>query len=352
MTKKIPGQEFFSETMDKAARSVLLDANIHKLIMSFVQGTKFYNLGWKSIFFFRYNCAIREKEKKGIKMKDAEDIIRLGSYFNQFSLIEKYQDEYVQVIENLQKNPQALLYSQYNEITVSDCACKFGNVKFFDWINQKNIPIGIEDAILFASTYGHINILEYIYQNQINVRKEADESILPMERKIRYGGQNALVGSTYRAENPYIRAIYNNHFDVLKWLIEHPLTKISFSTNFMEYTTDQLLMHSAAHNSLEMTMWLKENCPSSYCSDALDVAASFGHLDIVKYLFENRAESCSYAFTRSLTNSRENVAKFLIQNVSKNVRDKMVAQLRKAKPTPTLTSLLAWVDLTSHQPGK
>lgn len=71
---------------------------------------------------------------------------------------------------------------------------------------------------------------------------------------------------------------------------------------------------AASNGHLEVVKYLHENKQS--CSKkAIDEAASSGHLDVIKFLHENRTEGCTtQAIVNAIEHQQEETAKFLNEN--------------------------------------
>src|SRR5437016_230119 len=69
--------------------------------------------------------------------------------------------------------------------------------------------------------------------------------------------------------------------------------------SFTKYAMD----FAASNGHLEVIKWLHQNRKEGCNDDAMDNAASNGHLDVVKWLHENRTEGCT---THAMDNAAEN----------------------------------------------
>lgn len=67
--------------------------------------------------------------------------------------------------------------------------------------------------------------------------------------------------------------------------------------------SDQAMVLAAAQGHLEMVRWLHQNRGEGATVDALDLAATFGRLEVVKWLHENRDEGCT---TRAMDGAARN----------------------------------------------
>src|SRR6476661_2624364 len=72
---------------------------------------------------------------------------------------------------------------------------------------------------------------------------------------------------------------------------------------------------AAMNGHLNVIKWLHENKKEGCTTRAMDWAADHGHLEIVKWLHENRKEGCTTgAMDRAATNSHLEVVKWLHEN--------------------------------------
>ncbi len=91
------------------------------------------------------------------------------------------------------------------------------------------------------------------------------------------------------------------------------LSGIVYSTNltFTTYAMD----FAAANGHLEVVKWLHNNRKEGCTTWAMDWAALNGHLDVIKWLHENRTEGCTkYAMDMSTRNGHLEVCMWLHEN--------------------------------------
>ena len=106
----------------------------------------------------------------------------------------------------------------------------------------------------------------------------------------------------------------NNFFDYAAWngalvLLKRLPVSISGSKKAMDW--------AAQEGHLQVVKWLHENRSEGCTSDAMDGAAQEGHLDVVKWLHENRSEGCtSDAMDGAAQEGHLDVVKWLHENRS------------------------------------
>lgn len=117
----------------------------------------------------------------------------------------------------------------------------------------------------------------------------------------------------------------------IRWLHEHnvPLNDYEYSvivdlamsshlavTIYMHqqgYQCTTVAMDWAAQTGhLDIVKWLHENREEGCTSKAMDYAAEYGHLDVVQFLHEHRSEGCTtYAMDKAAQNGHLEVLEFL-----------------------------------------
>ena len=112
--------------------------------------------------------------------------------------------------------------------------------------------------------------------------------------------------------HPLKHAIKGNHLNIVKWLLKNNYELTDCCTkNAMEY--------AALYGHIEIVKYLHENTHLSGvegCTTfAMNMAASNGHIEIVKYLHENRTEGCTtYAMDNAARNGHIDIVKWLHEN--------------------------------------
>jgi hypothetical protein len=83
--------------------------------------------------------------------------------------------------------------------------------------------------------------------------------------------------------------------------------------NRTEGCTVEAMNRAAEYGHLEIVKWLHENRTEGCTKSAMDDAAKYGHLKVVKWLHENRTEGCTtYAMNDAARCGHLEVVKFLI----------------------------------------
>jgi phage tail protein X len=73
--------------------------------------------------------------------------------------------------------------------------------------------------------------------------------------------------------------------------------------------------YAASYGHLDIVKWLHENRTEGCTEQAMNLAASYGHLDIIIYLHTNRTEGCTFrAIDYAAAHGHLEVVKFLYEN--------------------------------------
>jgi hypothetical protein len=104
------------------------------------------------------------------------------------------------------------------------------------------------------------------------------------------------------------KAVENNHFHIVKFIIENNIEDIE-----IEHNSGINPMDLAAENgNLEMFKYLEVHNIGECSKHAMDFAAKNGHIEMVKYLNENRNEGCSeYAMNFAIQNDNLEMIEYL-----------------------------------------
>jgi ankyrin repeat protein len=107
------------------------------------------------------------------------------------------------------------------------------------------------------------------------------------------------------------KAIENNHFHIVKFIVENNIKDIEIEHNSGTNPMDL----AAETGNLEMFKYLEMHNIGECSEIAMDFAAKNGHLEMVKYLNENRNEGCSeYAMTFAIENNNLEIIEYLHMN--------------------------------------
>ncbi|EFA75784.1 hypothetical protein PPL_10839 [Heterostelium album PN500] len=167
------------------------------------------------------------------------------------------------------------------------------------------------ESIVFLVLFGHLDILKYLLKK---MKKPCDEDIL--KRVVaNYGLDGGQIFSTvkYLMENTK-QDISNTLIDdaakkglieVVKYLIEN-----TTATTYTSITMDAV----AGHGDLEFLKQL-HNKHMNCTAKAMHRAAENGHIEVVRFLHENRTEGCRvYTMEKVVANVDFDVFKYLFEN--------------------------------------
>ena len=85
-----------------------------------------------------------------------------------------------------------------------------------------------------------------------------------------------------QSKNFLFRDWYTHDLSLIKWLHKY---NVKCTTKAMDY--------ASRFGHLEIVKFLHENRQEGYTENAMDFASENGHLEIVKFLHENRQEGCT-----------------------------------------------------------
>lgn len=120
-------------------------------------------------------------------------------------------------------------FQHINTTRLLSAAIKAGSLNIIQLLH-KNLPINFDNAILLASTFGHLDIVKYLHQ-KLHLKPETNSS-----------------------GNPIDAATQNNHAKVVHYLVQH--TSLSV-INAIEYATQHNRMHLLSILQLRTRVALK-----------------------------------------------------------------------------------------------
>ena len=170
-------------------------------------------------------------------------------------------------------------------------ASEIGNLEIVKFIvnNGTNICAYFNDALYYSSMNGHIEVVKFLVENEGDIFSK--------------NGDNDL------------RMISNNgYLASIKHLIDN-IDKQKYICSHYNYC----FINAAENGHIEVVKFLAENKANihSYSDKALRSAAKNGHLEVVKFLVENGADihvNSDEALHLSSTFTHEDVVKYLIEN--------------------------------------
>ncbi|EGG19974.1 hypothetical protein DFA_07086 [Cavenderia fasciculata] len=243
-----------------------------------------------------------------------------------------------------------------------------GHLSMVEWLHHNRTETGTTDEMDYACRNGHISIVEWLHFNRTEgcTTKAMDYSktleivqFLHINRTegattdaidnassrgnldiIKYLHSNRTEGCTPKA---WENAIKNNHIDVVKFLYEHKIGQwteevmnqaitYNCSIEMILFIDDKLKVgctsprsvETAAKNGrLDIIQYLQQhhNTTSSssssiWTSKIMDNAVEYGHIDIVKFLHDNRSEGCGgCALSSAAGKGNLEMVEFLYKNI-------------------------------------
>ncbi|ETK73610.1 hypothetical protein F441_19902 [Phytophthora nicotianae CJ01A1] len=174
-------------------------------------------------------------------------------------------------------------------------ACKFGDVSVVKWLMEHPVGLRVAEAyqhhhsagpehfFCLAAEGGHLAVMKYLHEQ----------------------------GYSDNFKDAAVLAVRNNHLDTLKWLLDtHDFHTYGF-----------MVEEAARHRRISILQFFHHNISSGDREflppfrHAIDVAATNGHLDTVKWLHETRSDGCtSLAMNSAAGNGHLDVVKWLHAN--------------------------------------
>jgi len=233
---------------------------------------------------------------------------------------------YFDIVEFLHKNRKE--GPSKNTLVVAASNGHFNIVKFL----HENIPLIYcsKDAINFAAENGHTEVVRYLLKN----RMEGSSSYA-----LEFASLNGhfeiiklLCEQKFKCVQATVNACINNHYDIAEFLIKknrllpspHGFDYTCFKGN---YAIVQLLHESGARcttNAMDMAAqmghldiveYLHINRTEGCTTSAMDLAALGGYLEVVRFLHGNRMEGCTFkAIDNASTRGFLEIVQFLVAN--------------------------------------
>ena len=117
------------------------------------------------------------------------------------------------------------------------------------------------------------------------------------------------------------------NIDILIWLFENKKIYIKHNRLYLNL--------ASKYGHLEVVKWLHENRNDGCSSHAMDHAASNGHIEVVKWLHENRTEGCTiWAMDLASKNGHIEVVKWLHENRTEGCTENAMDCLLYTSPSP------------------
>ena len=178
-------------------------------------------------------------------------------------------------------------------------AAKTGNLFVFKYRkDDPNFNNKLTNIIYFSIERGHLNVVKWLYENNINYSTLSSSLISFKINNIKY--DNYLIHCAAKC----------GHLHIVKWLHYNTSEQCTY-----------LAMNNAAENGyLDVVKFLHNNRQEGCTTNAMDYAAKNGHIEVVKFLYENRKEGCTtHAIEYAEKNGHLDIVKFIYKN---NIEDK------------------------------
>ncbi|EGG18678.1 hypothetical protein DFA_04174 [Cavenderia fasciculata] len=285
--------------------------------------------------------------------------ITKGIHINAGSMVLKSSPRNISSISN--RDILEYLIDHYPNISldgIADNAAKFGNLPIIELLNSSVIGrkhLNQSNVIDIAEKNGHFHIIGYlnnqpIIEHQqltlsleeskssiINNRKEHLEKEFYANRKVPTKNYRTII---YPDEMDMFARL--GYFDNVKDLHENSLKGIEV------YCTTNAINWSSMNGHLNIVKYLNENRLEGCTTDAMDNASSNGHLDIVKYLHLNRTEGCT---TRAMENAIINgdliMFVYLLENRTEGRSSRSPPRFKPYEPPSSSSTLYQAKDIFS-----
>jgi len=173
----------------------------------------------------------------------------------------------------------------------------------------------IQRIALYVKEASIVKLMFYIseYRDLIKTSDyHYDELVLKYSRKNWYTDDLRMIKSLYRLNIQYYNGY--NHMDWAAYNGHIEVVKW-LHENRKESCTTYAMAWAAANGHLEIIKWLHENRKEGCTTYAMNYAASNGHIEIVKWLHENRKEGCTtHAMNWAASEGHLEIVKWLHYN--------------------------------------
>ncbi|EGG19975.1 hypothetical protein DFA_07088 [Cavenderia fasciculata] len=251
-----------------------------------------------------------------------------------------------------------------------DYACRNGHISIVEWLHFNRTEGCTTRAMDYAKTleivqFLHINRTEGATTNAIDNASSTGNLDI-----IKYLYANRTEGCTTKA---WGNAIANNHIDIVKFLYENKIgqwteevmnqaIENNCSIEMILFIDDQLKVgctsptsvETAAKNGrLDIIQYLQQHHNTSFIwtFKIMDNAVEYGHIDIVKFLHDNRSEGCGgCALSSAAGKGNLEMVEFLYKNIVNQSNDK-VNPYTRISSVPVMKYLLEnnIIDMKSAQ---
>ncbi|RQM21063.1 hypothetical protein B5M09_011130 [Aphanomyces astaci] len=184
----------------------------------------------------------------------------------------------------------------------------YGHMSILQFFHDRQVDgVFTPDMMDLAATYGHVHVLEFLHRHRPGLRM----SMRAMESAAA-GGHFAAVRFLHHhyddhhlpcGPNVMDAAAIGGHLDIVRFL----------HLNRSEGCTRLAMNAAATRGDLNMVTWLHVHRPEGGTTSAMDGAATCGHLKVVKFLHTHRSEGCtSAAFWGAVMHNHVEVVEWLL----------------------------------------
>ncbi|RHY62112.1 hypothetical protein DYB34_011867 [Aphanomyces astaci] len=183
-----------------------------------------------------------------------------------------------------------------------------GHISILQFFHDRQVDgVFTPDMMDLAATHGHVHVLEFLHRHRPGLRM----SMRAMESAAA-GGHFAAVRFLHHhyddhhlpcGPNVMDAAAIGGHLDIVRFL----------HLNRPEGCTRLAMNAAATRGDLNMVTWLHVHRPEGGTTSAMDGAATCGHLKVVKFLHTHRSEGCtSAAFWGAVMHNHVEVVEWLL----------------------------------------
>jgi len=177
-------------------------------------------------------------------------------------------------------------------------AISYDQLEVFNWILRNKIKCEIENVVDVAISSGHLHLVIWLYKNNYDITNS-------MHCAIENGHLNIVIWLYEKGIELPNNAIdiANGHLDLIIWLYEKGCI----------FTIDTL-KNAIRKNHLHVVQWIYSFGDIEHSLHIIDVAAEYGHLEIVKYLDSIGKICTEHAMNSAIRKGYLEIVKWLHSN--------------------------------------
>ena len=199
----------------------------------------------------------------------------LNKFLDFWKLYEPYPNEIYLYVNSLSKGDKSDIKDEHLKelikLGINNFSIKNNNLGLLQYLIENNF-ITNDEALIYASSNGHLDVVKYLVDHGANVNADDDEALIWASKNGHLDVVEYLVdnGANVNAEDDYALrlASENGHTDIVKYLVDH-------GANI--HTRDD---------------------------EALRWASEYGHLDIVAF-FERKVRAIGVVFLKEHSKQKE-----------------------------------------------